>query len=489
MLHPPLRRSPRLGSSPSPSSSPGSSPARKRAHESAHDPEPAACPRTLRPSKRRRLSGPPAPASPPPLPLGSIPMPLRKPGQRTRSPPEPASKRKENSAAVRLVSPSFYFANISKTLRRSPRSVRKQTPISDPAPLRRGSTKPRPAAPLPARRTRQKPFRVHVDAIDDTLPTPSPDDSSSPAIESIPAHIDIPPQPQQCAYEPQSVTEDCPAPVDIDMDMDHLQHQHYSTQGSPQSPLSQEHGRGRAHARQVQQQSRHVRDSFMLWKTACRLRVEYLQSRYTPVTIRDLVAQEADDYFIKHGYPKPWVVARVGGSGGEAEVAESECAGEEGEESDGEDWSDYESELSDEDEYEECEGGGVHARRRVKGYDVGAHGEDVNRALGRDEDALTSSDSSEDDPDAEGDVDPEAYAHDPSFNAELSSVVGRGGAARARVRGGAGAHLETFYVPLVRGGAAAAATAAHALALALAPAAVSAAFVVVLWRPDDAPVP
>ncbi|KAG6839580.1 hypothetical protein C0991_001326 [Blastosporella zonata] len=62
---------------------------------------------------------------------------------------------------------------------------------------------------------------------------------------------------------------------------------------------------------QEQQASRHTRDGFMPWKTACRLRVEYLKRHYSPLTIRHLVAQQAAQYFLKHGYPKPWRVRRA----------------------------------------------------------------------------------------------------------------------------------------------------------------------------------
>ncbi|RDB25635.1 hypothetical protein Hypma_006146 [Hypsizygus marmoreus] len=75
-----------------------------------------------------------------------------------------------------------------------------------------------------------------------------------------------------------------------------------------------------------------------VWKTACKTRVWELQRRYSPLTIRDLVAQEADDYFLRFGYPKVWNVSR-------------EAEGGDGDE-EGEDWSEYESELSSDDEEE-----------------------------------------------------------------------------------------------------------------------------------------
>ncbi|KAG6843653.1 hypothetical protein H0H87_001962 [Tephrocybe sp. NHM501043] len=206
----------------------------------------------------------------------------------------------------------------------------------------------------------------------------------------------------------------------------------------PQYPPVEVQRQQQEQRQQVQvQQSRHNRDSFMLWKTACRLRVEYLQRRYTPLTIRDLVAQEADDYFLKHGYPKP-------------------------------DEEDYE--LDEDQEEDGCDGKGIYVFDA--NLDVVSPGEDrppKRPRLSSSSVSLTqtpspslhpesqphvpSQEDEEDseDPDAEGDVDPEAYAHDPSFNAELSSALAQvqGGRGRARVSEAPGGSMGAFYVPML----------------------------------------
>ncbi|RDB26072.1 hypothetical protein Hypma_006153 [Hypsizygus marmoreus] len=132
-----------------------------------------------------------------------------------------------------------------------------------------------------------------------------------------------------------------------------------------------------------------------VWKTACKTRVWELQRRYSPLTIRDLVAQEADDYFLRFGYPKVWNVSR-------------ETEGGDGDE-EGEDWSEYESELSSDDEEE----WGA-KRRDDRDGDVDMDGEE----------------------DAEGEIDPDAW-HDPSFSVQGETVGVEGG----------GGMMTAFYVP------------------------------------------
>ncbi|KAG6907955.1 hypothetical protein DXG01_006743 [Tephrocybe rancida] len=157
------------------------------------------------------------------------------------------------------------------------------------------------------------------------------------------------------------------------------------------------------------QQSRQMRDSFMLWRTACQLRVEYMQRLYTPTTIRDLVAPEADDYFLKHDYPKPWSTVRVqcldGASELDADFFEEAMSAMRS--SSGEDWGDYENGLSDEDGK----------------YDDG------RSKQGQDQDQ----DEDEDDPDA----------HDPSFNAKLSLSF----LPKTRVPETEEGYMGAFYVP------------------------------------------
>ncbi|KAG6815971.1 hypothetical protein H0H87_009731 [Tephrocybe sp. NHM501043] len=52
------------------------------------------------------------------------------------------------------------------------------------------------------------------------------------------------------------------------------------------------------------------------------------------------------------------------------------------------------------------------------------------------------------DPDAEGDINPEAYVHNPSFNAELSSALAQvqGGRGHVRLREVPGGSMGAFYV-------------------------------------------
>ncbi|KAG6905404.1 hypothetical protein DXG01_002958 [Tephrocybe rancida] len=85
------------------------------------------------------------------------------------------------------------------------------------------------------------------------------------------------------------------------------------------------------------------------------------QRRYTSITIRYLVAPEADVYFLKHDYPNPWSPVRVQPLDGasELDVDFFEEATSATRSSSGEDWDDYESETSDENgEYDDegCEG-------------------------------------------------------------------------------------------------------------------------------------
>ncbi|KAG6864438.1 hypothetical protein C0991_009540 [Blastosporella zonata] len=270
-----------------------------------------------------------------------------------------------------------------------------------------------------------------------------------------------------------------------------------ATQQQQQQQQQQQSQHQQQHV-QEQQASRHTRDSFMLWKTACRLRVEYLQRRYTPLTIRDLVAQEAAEYFLKHGYPKPWnaVRARRASSSSASSSAsavspdparnhpsdsEIELDGSLGarvRDDDGEDWSDYESELSDEDsedlEFDEGDGDATIVegcdrdpsdaevrpckRPRLSSTVTAALESHASSSCAstsssiptplpkeRDAERPHQEDDDSDDPDAEGDLDPDAYAHDPSFNAELSSLAPR---TKTRVRGAETGCMSAFYVPL-----------------------------------------
>lgn len=181
-----------------------------------------------------------------------------------------------------------------------------------------------------------------------------------------------------------------------------------------------------------------------LWKTACRVRVWEIQRRYSAATIRSVVTQEANDFYVKHGLPRwwggsgiwvggQWVELKVGGSreaeaeddhdihaDADADVASCSAVhpsqttnkADEPESSDGEDWSEYESELSDSD------------------------------------DALTDAQSGEpgttgDECDAEGELDPEA---DPTYNAELSSPI-FGSTSSPCITGCPGGQMSSFYVP------------------------------------------
>ncbi|KAG6832990.1 hypothetical protein H0H92_004874 [Tricholoma furcatifolium] len=329
-------------------------------------------PRALRAAKRRRLSGPP-----PALPLGSIAMPgsAASPIRAKRSSTPPRSPL--SSPPLSPVKPKKENV-IQVPLRRSPRHAK---PRVSP---RRAHLPPPVLPPLPAKRKRSpKKPKVEVEVVEST-PSPIQLDpvEPSPPPPAPPAPPPPPAPDYQYAFEPQPY---------------HHNEYHF-------------------------QPPRRERDSLKLWKTACRIRVDTLQvpcllprlqKRYTPLTIRDLVAQEADDYFLRHGYPKPLSAVTV------AKMS-----------SDEEDWSEYESELSDDDDDEEDDDDDPRPPKKLR----------------------PAEDDDEDDEDADGDVDPEAYAHDPSFNAELSSAIHDGRrtlrAPQAKPRGGVGAHLGAFYVPL-----------------------------------------
>ncbi|KAG5642375.1 hypothetical protein DXG03_002950 [Asterophora parasitica] len=121
---------------------------------------------------------------------------------------------------------------------------------------------------------------------------------------------------------------------------------------------------------------RRMRWSNRMWANACQTRVETLLNRYSHRTIRNFVAQEAEDYFLTHGYPRPWRVylpgldsTNVHSASGDAPDTnasrtkagtdgmepEERMDADDGEEtSSGEDWSDYESSLnSDSDGWDE----------------------------------------------------------------------------------------------------------------------------------------
>ncbi|KAG6916491.1 hypothetical protein DXG01_006617 [Tephrocybe rancida] len=301
-----------------------------------------------------------------------------------------------------------------------------------------------PLSTLPTPPPASIPLPMQPELLATTI-SPPPPQPQQPALHiEIPSHPQSLPHPQPQAYmypyeasQPQEpYPEVHPQQFEQHMQQQQMQQQQQQMQQHPQPQMQMQQQQP-----QVQvQQSRHMRDSFMLWKTACRLRVEYLQRRYTPVTIRDLVAQEASDYFLKHGYPKPWSPVRVQRLDGASELDVEdffEEAASAARSSSGEDWSDYESELSDEDEYEyddeEVEG--------ASGAEAGEkEGEPPRKRVKQDQ---QQEQDEEDDPDAEGDLDPEAYAHDPSFNAELSLSF----SPKTRVREAAEGCMGAFYVP------------------------------------------
>ncbi|KAF9456851.1 hypothetical protein BDZ94DRAFT_1314761 [Collybia nuda] len=224
-----------------------------------------------------------------------------------------------------------------------------------------------------------------------------------------------------------------------DLYRDQNQQQHHE-QMQDESYHMQEQGQGQhegqsqgqeLHQQQQQpqipwwEQPLHIEKDWTLWEVACRLRVWEIQKRYTPRTIRSVVAQEANDFYSTHGWRAPPHThghTHKHGHGSGPSSAEGSGSGGSG----SEDWSEYESEFSDEDEDEDDED------------DVGGAGDEWG-----------------DDPDAEGEPDPEVFPtfeeDDPSFNAELSSPTRSFGPEDGTAVGvGAGPSpgmMSAFYVP------------------------------------------
>ncbi|KAF8885521.1 hypothetical protein BD779DRAFT_678080 [Infundibulicybe gibba] len=158
-----------------------------------------------------------------------------------------------------------------------------------------------------------------------------------------------------------------------------------------------------------------------VWKMACKLRVWDIRRRYTPHTIRSVVAQEADDYFSTTGRPAsphPSLDTRHGTSRADIEGALHDH--------DGifmsEEYYDWEikSDDEDEDEDEDIDGGPTH----------------------------TSAGEGEDDPDAEGDLEIDLEAlDDPTFNPGLTSPPAS--PSELMGVGGRGGEMSAFYVPPV----------------------------------------